>query len=145
MTYTKFVQVGRVAYVAFGPEQGKLVTIVDIIDQNRVLVDGPNFRRQALNLKTLYLTKHLIKIQHSARAASVKAAWAKAEIDKKWAESNWAKRLAAKQVRTNLTDFDRFKLMKAKQTRNRLIALEVGKLRIKSRKAAAEAKKAGKK
>lgn len=80
------------------------------------MADGPNFRRQALNIKTLYLTKFVIRIQHSARAASVKAAWAKAEIDKKWAESGWAKRLAAKKARTSLTDFDRFKLMRAKQT-----------------------------
>ena len=67
-------------------------------------------------MKSLYLTKYVIKIQHGARAASVKKAWAKAEIDKKWAESSWAKRLAAKKLRTQLTDFDRFKLMRAKQT-----------------------------
>ena len=82
----------------------------------KVLVDGPNVTRQVLNLKSLYLTKYVIKIQHGARAASVKKAWAKAEIDKKWVESSWAKRLAAKKLRTQLTDFDRFKLMRAKQT-----------------------------
>jgi len=32
----KLVQVGRVCFVAFGPEQGKLCTIVDIVDINRV-------------------------------------------------------------------------------------------------------------
>lgn len=30
------MQSGRVAYVSDGPYQGKLITIVDIIDQNRV-------------------------------------------------------------------------------------------------------------
>jgi len=34
--FQRFVQSGRVAYVSDGPYQGKLVTIVDIIDQNRV-------------------------------------------------------------------------------------------------------------
>lgn len=29
---------GRVAYIAFGPNAGKLVTIVDVIDQNRVRI-----------------------------------------------------------------------------------------------------------
>lgn len=79
------------------------------------MVDGPGARRQVLNVKALHLTKYVLKIQHGVRVASLKKAWAKAEIDKKWAESSWAKRLAAKQRRSALTDFERFKLMKAKQ------------------------------
>ena len=63
----------------------------------------------------MYLTKFLVKIPHSAREKTLKNAWTKAEIEKKWAESSWAKRLAAQSVRANLTDFDRFKLMRAKQ------------------------------
>ena len=35
-SFTKFVEVGRVAFIAFGEDEGKLVTIVDIIDGNRV-------------------------------------------------------------------------------------------------------------
>ena len=68
-----------------------------------------------MNVKSLYLTKFLIKLPHSARASTVKKQWVKAEIDKKWAESNWAKKLAAAKIRASLTDFQRFKLMKAKQ------------------------------
>ena len=34
--YKKFVEVGRVAYNAFGSDKGKLCTIVDVIDENRV-------------------------------------------------------------------------------------------------------------
>jgi large subunit ribosomal protein L14e len=66
-------------------------------------------------LKCLYLTKYRVKIPHSAREATVKKALVAAEIDKKWAESSWGKRLAARKIRENLTDFDRFKLMRAKQ------------------------------
>lgn len=87
-----------------------------MFDLKKVLVDGPGVSRKALNLKTLYLTKFKLNIPHSAREATVKKAWAKAEIDKKWAESQWAKRLAAKKIRSSLTDFDRFRLMRAKQT-----------------------------
>jgi len=36
--FQRFVQSGRVAYVSDGPYKGKLVTIVDIIDQNRVRI-----------------------------------------------------------------------------------------------------------
>lgn len=34
--YKRFVEIGRVAYISFGPYAGKLVAIVDVIDQNRV-------------------------------------------------------------------------------------------------------------
>ncbi len=57
----------------------------------------------------------MVKIPHSARERTVRKAWTKAEIEKKWSESNWAKKLAASNVRANLTDFERFKLMRAKQ------------------------------
>jgi hypothetical protein len=35
-TFTRFVEIGRVAYIAFGPDEGKLVTIVDVVDQGHV-------------------------------------------------------------------------------------------------------------
>jgi hypothetical protein len=38
----------------------------------------------------------MIKIPHSARQATVKKQWIKAEIDKKWSESEWAKKQANK-------------------------------------------------
>ena len=34
--YERFVEIGRVAYVAHGDDKGKLIAIVDVIDQNRV-------------------------------------------------------------------------------------------------------------
>lgn len=68
-----------------------------------------------MNFKYLHLTKFHIKIPHGAREKTVKKAWAKSEIDKKWSETTWAKKLAAKKLRSNMGDFDRFRLMKAKQ------------------------------
>lgn len=49
--FKRFVEIGRVAYVSFGPHAGKLVVIVDVIDQNRV---------RALQLKKLTITTHTI-------------------------------------------------------------------------------------
>jgi large subunit ribosomal protein L14e len=34
------VEVGRVARINYGPEAGKLATIVDILSDKRVLIDG---------------------------------------------------------------------------------------------------------
>merc|ERR1719295_623764 len=114
MTFTRFVEIGRVAYVAFGPDEGKLVAIIDIIN-------------------------------HSSRTSIVRKAWEKEEISQKWEESTWAKKIAARQKRAQLSDFDRFKLMKAKQARNRLINIEFGKLRKAAKKIAARQKRVNKK
>jgi large subunit ribosomal protein L14e len=136
MTFTRFVEIGRVAHIAFGPDAGKLVTIVDVIDQNRALVDGPctGVRRQSMSFKQLHLTPFVLNFPHSARAGVVKKAWEKAEIDKKWPETTWAKKIEAREKRKTLTDYDRYKLMKAKQMRNRIVTVEFGKLRKAAKK-----------
>jgi len=60
MGFTRFVEIGRVGLISYGPDTGKLCTIVNVIDHNRVLVDGPEamtgVRRHELNLKRLMLT-----------------------------------------------------------------------------------------
>lgn len=120
------------AYVAFGPDAGKLVAIVDCITQNRVLVDGPctGVARKAMSLKQLHLTKFKLNFSFGARTGVIKKIWEKEDINKQWAETTWAKKIANREKRATLTDFDRFKLMKAKQARNRMIALEMGRLRV---------------
>jgi len=35
-----FVEAGRVAYINYGEDYGKMVVIVDMLDINRVQVDG---------------------------------------------------------------------------------------------------------
>ncbi|XP_078739482.1 large ribosomal subunit protein eL14 [Lampetra fluviatilis] len=130
MVFKRFVEVGRVAYIAFGPHEGKLITIVDVIDQNRALVEGPctGVRRQAMSFKCMQLTNIIIKFPYGARQKTVRAAWEKGEVDKKWGESNWAKKIEARTKRAKMTDFDRFKLMKAKRMRNRIIKAELRRL-----------------
>merc|ERR1712071_72175 len=147
MTYKRFVEIGRVAYIAFGTDKNKLCVIVDVIDQNRVLVDGPcsDVKRKALNLKALHLTKFVVKIPHSAHTGFVTKAWKKAEITSKWEETTWAKKIAQKNKRANLTDFDRFKLMKAVQAKNRLVTIQAGKLHAVAKKAAPKARRVNKK
>ncbi len=140
MVFERFVEIGRVAFVAVGKNRGKLCTIVDVIDQKRALVDGPcsDFPRQQIRLKKLHLTTFKIRIPHSARTSTVRKAWEKADIQKKWLGTTWAKKLAAKKRRADMTDFDRYKLMRAKQKRTRIINTEVNKMK-KAKKAAAKA------
>jgi large subunit ribosomal protein L14e len=135
MPYERLVQVGRVAYVAYGYEKGKICCITNIIDQTRVLVDGPSshVRRQALNIKSLHLTKYVLNLLPGARSQTVKALWDKHDINKKWQESRWYKKLQAKHLRSNMKDFDRYKLLHAKQAYNRIVNDEYNRLKKKSK------------
>jgi len=68
-----------------------------------------------MNIKSLYLTKFAVRIPHSAREKTLKKAWIKGEVQKKWDESSWAKKLRNSTAKASMTDLDRFKLMRAKQ------------------------------
>merc|ERR1712218_662612 len=93
---------------------GKIAAIVNVIDQNRVLIDGPTsgVLRQAYPIKQLQLTPIAVKFPFNASTKVVET----------WAQSTWAKRMAVKAKRAGLTDLDRFKLRKAKSARNKILA-----------------------
>ena len=67
---------------------------------SQVLVEGPctNVTRKQLNLKAIQLTQFKLKIPHSCRQKVVRSAWEKAEITKKWEETTWAKKIAARKL-----------------------------------------------
>ncbi|RZB39858.1 60S ribosomal protein L14, partial [Asbolus verrucosus] len=120
--FQRFVETGRIALVADGPYKGKLVSIVDVIDQTRVLVDGPgsNVPRGQIRLNQLHLTKFRLKFPFTSSTRIVRKAWNDAKIDEQWENSVWAKKVAAKEKRAQLTDFDRFKLRRARSRRNHI-------------------------
>ncbi|KAG8442878.1 hypothetical protein GDO86_011620 [Hymenochirus boettgeri] len=138
MVFKRYVQIGRVAYVAFGPHAGKLVAIVDVIDQNRALVDGPcsGVRRQSMPFKCMHLTDFVIKVPHSARQKYVRRAWEKENINEKWAASSWAKKIEAREKKSKMNDFDRYKVMKAKKMRNKIIRHEMKRIQKQATKEA---------
>eukprot|EP00069_Balaena_mysticetus_P019064 bmy_11771T0 len=75
--------------------------------------------------KCMQLTDFILKFPHSARQKYVREAWEKADINAKWAATRWAKKIEAREKKAKMTDFDRYKVMKARKMRNRLIKLEV--------------------
>ncbi|EGV60507.1 hypothetical protein PSN45_001740 [Yamadazyma tenuis] len=108
----RYVELGRVVLV----NNKDLATIVEIIDQRRVLVDGPNFQRQAISLGRVVLTPLILSnLPRGARSGTVAKKWASADIESKWAASSWAKKLAAKQKRAGLSDFERFQVLVLKK------------------------------
>ncbi|KAL4927509.1 60S ribosomal protein eL14 [Aspergillus undulatus] len=138
----KLVEVGRVVLIRRGPFIGKLATIVEIVDHKRVLVDGPSTEeekivpRHVLPLSHATLTHFVIpKLPRAAGTGPVKKLWAANEIDGKWAKSSIAKKADTNNRRKNLTDFERFKVLRLrKQAR-----FEVQKTHAKIRAAAPKA------
>ncbi|KAG0544735.1 hypothetical protein BDA96_02G302100 [Sorghum bicolor] len=63
MPFKRFVEIGRVALVNYGKDYGRLVVIVDVVDQNRALVDAPDMIRCQINFKRLSLTDIKIDIK----------------------------------------------------------------------------------
>ena len=56
-------------------------------------------------------------------------AWAAAGIDAAWASTDLATSMAKKARRANLSDFERYKLMRLKQQKARIVNAELGKLK----------------
>jgi len=122
MTYKRFVEIGRVALIAYGPDTGKLCTIVNVIDQNRVLVDGPEpitgVHRHEINIKRLMLTELKVSIGLNASQKKLAAAWAEEGTLAKWESSAWAKKRRARVLRSETSDFERFQVMLLRKERS---------------------------
>lgn len=146
MPIKHLVEIGRVAYVGYGRNAGKPVAIVDVIDANRALVDGPcsKVKRQPIRFKRLRLTKHKLNFDHSAPSRVVAKEWEKNEITKKWKECFQFKQLTADRRRKDLSDLGRFKVYKLKQKVNSMINAKVSQLKSKERRAKRAEKKGGK-
>ncbi|KAF1798787.1 ribosomal protein L14-domain-containing protein [Mucor lusitanicus] len=119
-TFKRQVEVGRVVLINYGADAGKLAVIIDIVDHNRALIDGPTtgVTRQAFPFRRMVLTPLVLKdLPRAIGQSALKKALEKNETVEKWAKTAWAKKLEQRKVRANLTDFDRFKLAKLKNQR----------------------------
>ena len=75
--YNKFVQIGRVARINYGPLEGRLATIVDIVSEKRVLVDGEGIARQIIPISRLQLTKQVLKVGRGTTSGKLRTIIAK--------------------------------------------------------------------
>ncbi|KAJ1993854.1 hypothetical protein H4R33_000490 [Dimargaris cristalligena] len=131
-TFKRVVESGRVVLVNFGPDAGKLAVIVDIIDHNRALIDGPTtgVQRQEFSLRRLILTKLVVKdLPRTAGSTFLAKRITEQEIEKKWTETATAKRLEQRKVRANLNDFERFKLIGLRMQKSNILKQEMAALR----------------
>ncbi|RAL42451.1 hypothetical protein DM860_016738 [Cuscuta australis] len=129
MPFKRYVEIGRVALVNYGKDYGKLVVIVDVVDQNRALVDAPDMVRSQINFKRLSLTDIKIDIKRVPKKKTLIAAMEAADVQGKWEKSSWGKKLIVQKRRAELNDFDRFKLMLAKIKKAAAVRQELSKLK----------------
>jgi len=124
--FKRFVEIGRVALINYGPHEGKLCTIIDVVDQNKALIDGPaditGVARMKINFRRLALTDIKVEISRCPKAGAIKAAWEKADVMATWEKSSWAKRRARQAKRASLSDFDRFKVMCLRKEKAKILA-----------------------
>ena len=117
MTYQTFVEIGRVAYVHFGSLRGKVVVIIDVLNENRVLVENPlqTVERQVIPIKRLSLTRFKVPIVRSPSTTVLRKALEKFDLNAKWESTSTAKKIALRTKRAKLNDFDRFRAMVQKR------------------------------
>ncbi|KAK9996354.1 hypothetical protein SO802_021040 [Lithocarpus litseifolius] len=81
MPFRRFVEIGRVALVNYGKEYGRLVVIVDVVDQNRALVDALDMvRRASIN----YVDRFKIMLAKIKRAGIVRQELAKLKKERSY-------------------------------------------------------------
>ncbi|KAK9709939.1 hypothetical protein K7432_008706 [Basidiobolus ranarum] len=131
-SFKRIVEVGRVVLLNSGVDAGKLAVIVEILDHNRAIVDGPTtgVARHAHAYRRLTLTPLVVKdLPRGTGSGAVKKALEKQEIVAKWEKTTWAQKLAAREKRAALTDFDRFKLMKLRKQRRNIVGKQIATLK----------------
>ena len=131
MLYQRHIEIGRLCYIRLGDNAGKTCVIVDLVDQKRLLVDGPHcgLARQVIRLKNLAITDLKVKIARGCKTNVVRAALTKEDIANKFLQTSLSKKAEAKKAKAALGDFDRFKLRVAKTAHNRKIRSAVRKLK----------------
>ena len=105
--------------INYGPLAGKLAVVVDILTTTRVLIHGPKegVRRQEISLKRLSLTDFKLDIQRGIHKDALVKAIEDYKLDDKFKEYSYSKKMERRKKRANLTDFDRFKVMRLRQKR----------------------------
>merc|ERR1719487_2184881 len=78
-------------------------------------------------LRRLSLTDFKVSVPRGAREKTLRLAMEKDGVMAKWAQTAWAKKLKSKQVRSEMNDFDRFKLMVARRKRSKAVKATIKK------------------
>ncbi len=90
MAFSKFVEIGRVCQVKRGSHEGKLVVILDVMNLNRVLVEGVKdngISRVVMPVRHLGLTNQKVSILRGLKTSLLQKVIAKSGVVKAHDES----------------------------------------------------------
>ena len=111
MLYQLFVEIGRVVLISEGRDTGKIAVIVNVIDQNRVLIDGGSLtgvERKAWHIKQLRLLYFVVEgIEWRSDSDAVKKAIKEQNIVEKWQSTKFYQRFENTKTHKVLGDFNR--------------------------------------
>eukprot|EP01111_Echinosteliopsis_oligospora_P006908 TRINITY_DN2137_c0_g1_i1.p1 TRINITY_DN2137_c0_g1~~TRINITY_DN2137_c0_g1_i1.p1 ORF type:complete len:200 (+),score=51.46 TRINITY_DN2137_c0_g1_i1:82-600(+) len=139
--FTRFVELGRAVVITYGPQVNKVAVVVDIIDHSRILVEGTNVPRMAVNLKWISLTPLVVpQVQRGAGSKAIKAQISAFGLDEKFNKSRWGTKISGINRKRTLTDFERFRAQVLIKRVNAAVAAELKTMRP-AKKAAAAGKK----
>ncbi|PVU96315.1 hypothetical protein BB561_001252 [Smittium simulii] len=130
--FKRLVEVGRVVLLTHGHKAGRTAVIVDIVDHNRVIVDGPTngVHRHVASLSKVTLTDIVMKkLPRTIGTTALKKAIITQKIDEQWNQTAWAKKIATRVTRASLTDFDRFKVMRLKKQQRYIVKRQMAALK----------------
>mmetsp|Transcript_22642 Transcript_22642/g.54285 ORF Transcript_22642/g.54285 Transcript_22642/m.54285 type:complete len:209 (+) Transcript_22642:524-1150(+) len=128
------IEIGRVVLARHGPSKGKIGVIVDVIDKNRCIIDGPS-GRQIINIRRLSCIKFKFKIVRGAKSKTIhkiltkkyslnknsfkssenKGVYAFTQLERIIKNTNLIKKFKKNLKKTNGTDLNLFAYMIGKQ------------------------------
>lgn len=123
----RYVQSGRLALVSYGPWEGHLAVIKEVIDHRRVVIGNP-VTKMPWHQTTVRRLKLTAEVDSTLKPISQKTKWVKKteSLLASFKESKWAKVLALQEKKKNMNDFQRFKLKWAKTRQNQEAKKAIG-------------------
>lgn len=92
-------------------------------------MDRPDEMRRTINVKRLALTDFTVDIPRLAKKTALKKALDEADTFNKFAKSSWGQKLAKREAKAAMTDFDRYKASVEKMKRSAKVRRTFNKLK----------------
>lgn len=126
------LELGRVVYINYGPQAGKIAVVVDIVNGTQIVVDGPGLgvERHVVSTRRLELTQFRIgDFAKGDKRGELRKKIESFGLEKRFASAGIGKRIAKQQKRASLSDFDRFRVHVLKRTLSKALRTHVNKNR----------------
>ena len=100
MGFTKFVEIGRVAQISRGKLEGELVVVIDVMNLNRVVVEGKNVARMVFPVRHLALEAQKVKILRGSKTGLIHKTISKESVYETFAKTPKAMKQASQARRS---------------------------------------------